>query len=85
MLESLYLNLAQHDVLSDAEKALLAGAMSFDKEFSPGQDLVSAGSRPSYSTLLLEGLAARYVMEDGGRHSPRCRCRVILSTYMSSF
>lgn len=68
MLESLYLNLGQHDALSDEEKALLAGAMSFEKDFSTGQDLVSAGSRPTYSTLILEGLAARYkVLEDGGR------------------
>ena len=28
MLESLYLNLGQHDALSEEEKALLAGAMS---------------------------------------------------------
>ncbi|TIS86178.1 Crp/Fnr family transcriptional regulator [Mesorhizobium sp.] len=68
MLQSLYLNLGQHDFVSDAEKALLAGAMSFERAFPPGQDLVSAGSRPTYSTLILEGLAARYkVLEDGGR------------------
>ncbi len=68
ILESLYLNLGQHDALSDEEKALLAGAMSFEKDFSTGQDLVSEGSRPTYSTLILEGLAARYkVLEDGGR------------------
>jgi CRP-like cAMP-binding protein len=68
MLESLYLNLGQHDVLSDEEKALLVGAMSFEKEFSTGQDLVSAGSRPTYSTLILEGFAARYkVLDNGGR------------------
>lgn len=68
MLESLYLNLSQHDAISEAERALLAGAMSIQKDFSTGQDLVSAGSRPTYSTLILEGLAARYkVLENGGR------------------
>ncbi|CCV15409.1 Crp/Fnr family transcriptional regulator [Mesorhizobium sp. STM 4661] len=68
MLESLYLNLGQHDALSDEEKALLAGAMVVEKYFATGQDLVSAGSRPTYSTLILDGLAARYkVLEDGGR------------------
>ncbi|MFK0692828.1 Crp/Fnr family transcriptional regulator [Mesorhizobium sp. IMUNJ 23033] len=68
MLESLYLNLGQHDEISDEEKALLNGAMAFEKEFATGQDLVSVGSRPIYSTLILDGLAARYkVMEDGGR------------------
>ncbi|MER8377269.1 Crp/Fnr family transcriptional regulator [Mesorhizobium sp. M1396] len=68
MLESLYLNLGQHDSLSDIEKALLKGAMSFEKEYATGQDLVSEGSRPTYSTLILDGLAARYkVLDDGGR------------------
>ena len=68
VLESLYLNLGQHDALSDAEKALLAGAMSSEKHFAIGQDIVASGSRPTYSTLILDGLAARYkVLEDGGR------------------
>ena len=51
MLKSLYLNLGQHDEISDEEKALLNGAMAFEKEFATGQDLVSVGSRPIYSTL----------------------------------
>ncbi|MBZ9709171.1 Crp/Fnr family transcriptional regulator [Mesorhizobium sp. B3-2-1] len=68
MLESLYLQLGQHDTLSDEEKALLAETVSFGREFEKGQDLVGVGSRPSYSTMLLDGLAARYkVLEDGGR------------------
>jgi CRP-like cAMP-binding protein len=68
MLEPLYLQLGQHDSLSDDEKALLADAISFGREFEKGQDLVSAGSRPVYSTMLLDGLAARYkVLENGGR------------------
>ena len=68
MIESLYLNLGQHDVLSDAEKALLAGAMSVEKFFATGEDIVREGSRPTYSTLVVDGLAARYkVLENGGR------------------
>ena len=68
MLESLYLNLGQHDALSDAEKALLAGAMTLERHFAIGQDIVASGSRPTYSTLILDGLAARYkVLENGGR------------------
>ncbi|RWA69367.1 Crp/Fnr family transcriptional regulator [Mesorhizobium sp.] len=68
MLESLHLNLAQHDALSDAEKALLASAMSIEKYFVTGEDIVSEGSRPITSTLIVDGLAARYkVLEDGGR------------------
>ncbi|BCG83744.1 hypothetical protein MesoLj113b_72860 (plasmid) [Mesorhizobium sp. 113-3-3] len=47
---------------------MLAHVVSGGKEFSVGQDLVSEGSRPIYSTLLVEGLAARYkVLENGGR------------------
>ncbi|MGY2991804.1 CRP-like cAMP-binding protein [Mesorhizobium sp. URHB0026] len=68
MLESLYLNLAQHDALSDAEKALLAEAMTLERHFAVGQDIVASGARPAYSTLILDGLAARYkVLESGGR------------------
>jgi CRP-like cAMP-binding protein len=68
MLESLYLNLGQHDALSEEEKGLLAGAMMVEMDFATGQDIVSEGSRPGYSTLIIEGLAARYkVLEDGGR------------------
>jgi CRP-like cAMP-binding protein len=68
MLESLFLQLEQHDVVSDSERALLTQAISTGRDFAIGQDLVAAGSRPTYSTLLVEGLAARYkVLEDGGR------------------
>ena len=68
MLESLYLNLGQHDTLSEQEKGLLVGAMTVEMDFATGQDIVSEGSRPGYSTLIIEGLAARYkVLEDGGR------------------
>jgi len=68
MLEALYLNLGQHDAISEQEKALLAGAMSVEKHFATGEDIVAEGSRPTYSTLILDGLAARYkVLEDGGR------------------
>ena len=68
MLESLFLNLGQHDELSEKEKELLAGVMTFERHFSTGQDIVAAGSRPTYSTLLLDGLAARYkLLADGGR------------------
>jgi len=68
MLESLYLNLGQHDALSEEEKALLAGAMSLERYVAAGEDIVTEGTRPIYSTLIVDGLAARYkVLEDGGR------------------
>lgn len=68
MLESLFLNLGQHDFLSNEEKSLLEGLMSAERDFAVGQDIVTSGSRLTYSTLILDGLAARYkVLADGGR------------------
>ncbi|WP_027062639.1 Crp/Fnr family transcriptional regulator [Mesorhizobium loti] len=68
MLEPLYLQLQQHDALSDDERAMLADVIVREKDFEVGQDLVVAGSRPAYSTVLVEGLAARYkVLQNGGR------------------
>ncbi|UVK46714.1 Crp/Fnr family transcriptional regulator [Mesorhizobium sp. AR07] len=68
MFEPLFLNLGQHDALSDGEKAMLGGVMSLERHFLTGQDIVSIGTRPTYSSLLLDGLAARYkVLENGGR------------------
>ncbi|TIP38738.1 MAG: Crp/Fnr family transcriptional regulator, partial [Mesorhizobium sp.] len=68
MLESLFLNLGQHDSLSDEEQSLLGDLMAGERSFAAGQDIVASGSRPVYSTLLLDGLAARYkVLADGGR------------------
>ena len=68
MLESLFLNLGQHDSLSDEEQSLLGDLMAGERSFAAGQDIVASGSRPAYSTLILDGLAARYkVLADGGR------------------
>ena len=68
MIESLLLNLESHDVVSDAEKELLRSVMGREKQFSVDEDLVSEATRPSYSTLLLDGFAARYkVLDDGSR------------------
>ncbi|MBL8584662.1 MAG: Crp/Fnr family transcriptional regulator, partial [Rhizobiaceae bacterium] len=67
-LESLFLNLGQHDVLTEAERARLAAAISRERPVGVGQDIVSVGTRPGYSTLLSEGLAARYkLLSDGSR------------------
>ncbi|CDX25224.1 cAMP-binding protein (fragment) [Mesorhizobium plurifarium] len=68
MLETLYLHLSGHDVLSDEERSLLADTIVNQREFTEGEDLVSEGSRPSFSTLLLDGFAARYkYLENGSR------------------
>ena len=68
MLEPLYLNLSQHDVLSEEERATLVRIISHTKQFPARQDIVEAGSRPTYSSLILDGFAARYkLLADGSR------------------
>jgi CRP-like cAMP-binding protein len=68
VLTPLFLKLQMHDVLSDHEKQLLASAISGQRRVSIGDDLVSEGSRPTVSTLMVEGFAARYKLTaDGGR------------------
>ncbi|MBX5000010.1 Crp/Fnr family transcriptional regulator [Rhizobium lentis] len=68
MIESLLLNLGSRDLLSSEEENLLRSILVKDRQFAVGEDLVSQGSRPPFSTLLLDGFAARYkVMADGSR------------------
>jgi cAMP-binding proteins - catabolite gene activator and regulatory subunit of cAMP-dependent protein kinases len=68
MIESLLLNLERRDVLSASEHALLRKAMIKERRVAKGEDLVSEGSRPTSSTLLVEGFAARYkITQDGSR------------------
>lgn len=68
MLKTLFLKLGTHDALSDAEMNLLASALTAGRRVAPGQEIVVEGSRPSTSTLLVDGFAARYkMMADGGR------------------
>lgn len=66
MQNPLFLKLGRHDVISDEEKALLSNAISHERHFQVDQDIVVAGSRPTYSSLLLEGFAARYKLLSGG-------------------
>ena len=68
MIKSLLLKLESHDVVSVEEKSVLQSMITQDRHFSADEDLVAEGSRPKYSTLLVEGFAARYkVLEDGSR------------------
>lgn len=68
MLETLFLNLAQHDDVSPEERAAIAATFTHERSFSTGQDIVDAGSRPTHSSLLVEGIAARYkLLADGSR------------------
>lgn len=68
MIESLLLNLESRDVVSEAEKSVLKSIITRQRVFESDEDLVREGSRPAYSTLMLDGFAARYkVLDDGSR------------------
>ena len=54
--------------LTDEERAALRELLTKSLEFPAGQDLVAEGSRPGFSTVLLEGLACRYrTLPNGSR------------------
>jgi CRP-like cAMP-binding protein len=59
--------LERRDVLSGEEKQALKSAVARVKEARMDEDLVREGDRPSESTLLLEGFAARYKLLRNGR------------------
>jgi CRP-like cAMP-binding protein len=63
----LILNLEKRDRLSAEEKALLSEALSETQDFSRHDDLVREGSEPAYSSLLVDGFAARYKVLVNGR------------------
>ncbi|SFJ22543.1 cAMP-binding domain of CRP or a regulatory subunit of cAMP-dependent protein kinases [Phyllobacterium sp. CL33Tsu] len=68
LIESLLLNLESRDIVSEEEKSLLRSIITRGRQFEIDEDLVREGSRPTYSTLMLEGFAARYkVLDDGSR------------------
>lgn len=68
LLKSLLLNLGQHDTVSEEETALLAAAITKHATFAAGDDIVTVGSRPAHSSLMVDGFSARYKMlSDGGR------------------
>ena len=68
MIDLLVLNLGSRDTLDAEEIVLLEQTIRHERLVLRGHDIVSEGSRPQESTLLLEGIAARYrVLEDGKR------------------
>lgn len=68
MIELLVLNLSARDVLTSDEVGILESVVKRDRIVAVGEDIVVEGSRPLESTLLLDGIAARYrVLEDGKR------------------
>ena len=58
--DPLVLKYRARDELSEEERAVLEGAIADVREIGPDQDLVREGSRPTASTLLLEGFTIRY-------------------------
>lgn len=67
MKNPLVLKLSRRDAISAEEERLLAGAISQIREVAADQDIVSEGSHPTSSVLLLEGYAARYRDLAGGK------------------
>jgi CRP-like cAMP-binding protein len=64
----LILNLEKRDRLSAEEKVLLSETISETLDFARHEDLVREGTEPAYSSLLVDGFAARYkLLANGGR------------------
>lgn len=59
--------LSLRDAISAEEQAMLERSLARVKEFAPDQDIVEEGKRVGESCLLLDGMAARYKLLDGGR------------------
>ncbi len=66
MIEPLLLNLERRDLLTDDERRTLEAVVGRERRFAAGEDLVSDGSRPAYSSLLIDGFAARYKLTAEG-------------------
>jgi CRP-like cAMP-binding protein len=67
-LETFFKRIEQRDDLKDDERHALIDAAGEVRVFNDGDDLVRDGDRPTTSTLLTSGLAARYkLMEQGER------------------
>ncbi|MBT9370941.1 Crp/Fnr family transcriptional regulator [Rhizobium sp. CSW-27] len=67
MIAPLLANLEQRDRLSDAEKASLRAILTRERRVAAQEDIVMEGDRPTTSSLLLEGFAARYNMTGEGQ------------------
>jgi CRP-like cAMP-binding protein len=59
--------LSARDALSAAEISVLNNAPARPRRFDVGEDLVSEGTKPSESCLLLEGVCARYNILSSGK------------------
>src|SRR5688572_9477605 len=66
MIEPLFKNLEHRDVMPESYRALLSAAVIRERTFAKGEDIVVDGSRPTFSTLLIDGFAARYKLTQEG-------------------
>lgn len=66
VIEIFFRSLANHDVVSEAEKAQLRLVLNREREVQPDEDIVQQGSRPQVSTVLAGGFAARYKLTAEG-------------------
>ncbi len=64
---SLILKLQRRDEISIEEQAAIQGMLGGVVSVDQGKDIVTQGSRPTSSTLLVDGFAARYVLLADGR------------------
>jgi CRP-like cAMP-binding protein len=67
MASPLIRKLEQRDQLSDEERQVLENAIAKVREVDADEDIVKEGDRPTESSLLLEGFAARYKVLSNGR------------------
>lgn len=73
--------LSRRDHLSAEEKTVLADILDPPTRVTAGDDIVSQYQRPTHSTLLLDGFAARYVvLMDGARQITEVNVPGTLST-----
>ncbi|HZH50817.1 MAG TPA: Crp/Fnr family transcriptional regulator [Microvirga sp.] len=67
MIDPLIWKLEHYDQLSSEERRVLASAVSRVREVRADEDIVPEGTRPTESSILLEGFAARYKILMNGR------------------
>lgn len=68
MVNPLILNLQQRDVIAPLERAALENIVTRVEHYRAGQDIVTEGSHPKESCLMIEGFSARaHVIEQGQR------------------
>jgi CRP-like cAMP-binding protein len=66
VIESLLLNLEQHDALTGEERDVLRRIVVRERRLAPGEDIVLEGSRPVFSCLVVDGFTARYKLTAEG-------------------